>query len=578
MSYENLCMNCMKDIGEEKQCTYCNYKAGSPQLPPFLPLRTIIGGHYLIGNVIEANGDGVTYMAYDTESKTAVTIREFLPDTLITRTGATPGIVVKPGKETLFTSTKSSFLDLYRKLARMRGLSALIIVIDIVEENNTAYAVCEQLEGAVTLRDYLLHRKTGYMSWEEARIMFMPVLSTLSTLHSAGIIHRGISPNTLYVCADHKIRIGGFSISECRNVNSGIAAEIFAGYAPVEQFGVKAQSGPWTDIYAFAAVLYRALIGSTPIESTVRMKGDRMMIPAKFAEQIPAYVINALINALQIMPKDRTKTVDQFRAELSASPTTAIAAEYNGPARPVHQRTSQHSQHRHPTQASQRPSSGNRPARKSGQGQHNRPTGKGTSKSKITDSTKKTAIISGAIAAGIALLIFAILCMTVLKGHIGTGNSNKTTNTSDSAQETVVVPTFTGKTYSSISSQKAFFSDFEITTTEEYSEDVKNGYIISQSVEEGSKVPKGTKISLVISKGTEQITMIDVKNETYDAASAKLTELGFTCKKVDKANTGNATSGTVASTNLNVGEQYDKGTTVILQVWTDVETTTAAEE
>ncbi len=570
MSYDNLCMNCMKDIGEEKQCPYCSYKAGSPQLPPFLPQRTIVGGHYLIGNVMEANGDGTTYMAYDTERKTAVTIREFLPDTLITRTGATTNIVVKPGKEALFAATKNNFLDLYRKLARMRGLSALIIVIDIVEENNTAYAVCEHLEGAVTLRDYLLHSKTGYMSWEEARIMFMPVLSTLSTLHSAGIIHRGISPNTLYVCADHKIRIGGFSVPECRNVNSGIAAEVFSGYAPVEQFGVKAPSGPWTDIYAFAAVLYRALIGSTPIESTVRMKGDRMMIPAKFAEQIPAYVINALINALQIMPEDRTKTVEQFRAELSASPTTALAAEYNnGPVRPVQPQRAAQPQ-RHPQHSMSKQRQGRASQRNAASGEQK--------KTKFTNDTKKVAVISGAIAAGIALLIFAILCMTVLKGHFGTGNSDKSSGTSDSTQEMVVVPTFTGKTYSSISSQKSFFSDFEITTTEEYSDEVKNGYIISQSVKEGSKVPKGTKISLVISKGTEQITMIDVTKETYEAASAKLTELGFKCKKVEKANSGKETSGTVAFANLNVGEQYNKGTTVILQVWTDVEVTEAAEQ
>ena len=538
MSYDNLCMNCMKDIGEEKQCPYCSYKAGSPQLPPFLPQRTIVGGHYLIGNVMEANGDGTTYMAYDTERKTAVTIREFLPDTLITRTGSTTNIVVKPGKEALFAATKNNFLDLYRKLARMRGLSALIIVIDIVEENNTAYAVCEHLEGAVTLRDYLLHSKTGYMSWEEARIMFMPVLSTLSTLHSAGIIHRGISPNTLYVCADHKIRIGGFSVPECR--------------------------------YAFAAVLYRALIGSTPIESTVRMKGDRMMIPAKFAEQIPAYVINALINALQIMPENRTKTVEQFRAELSASPTTALAAEYNnGPIRPVQpQRTAQ--PQRHPQHSMSKQKQGRAPQRNAASSEQK--------KTKFTNDTKKVAVISGAIAAGIALLIFAILCMTVLKGHFGTGISDKSSGTSDSTQEMVVVPTFMGKTYSSISSQKSFFSDFEITTTEEYSDEVKNGYIISQSVKEGSKVPKGTKISLVISKGTEQITMIDVTKETYEAASAKLTELGFKCKKVEKANSGKETSGTVASANLNVGEQYNKGTTVILQVWTDVEVTEAAEQ
>ena len=316
MSYENLCMNCMREIGDAKQCPHCRFITSSPQLPPFLPHRTIVGGRYLLGNVMTANGDGATYISFDLERRAVVTVREFLPDTLITRTSESSVLNVKPGKENLYASCLTEFLDMWRKLARMRGLSALVLVIDIVEENNTAYAVCEHVPGTISLRDYLLSGTTGYMSWEEARMMFMPVLSTLSTLHSAGIIHRGISPNTLFVTPDRKIRIGGFSIPECRNVNSGIAAEIFAGYAPVEQFGVQAPSGPWTDIYAFAAVLYRALIGSTPIDSTVRMNSDRMMIPAKFAEQIPAYVINALINALQIMPEDRTKTVDQFRAEL----------------------------------------------------------------------------------------------------------------------------------------------------------------------------------------------------------------------------------------------------------------------
>ena len=232
----------------------------------YLPEQTTIGGRYLIGNVISANGDGVTYMAFDTERKSTVEIREFLPDTICIRKEGSPHLLIKQDKQVFFETCLNSFLDMWRKLARMRGLSALILVIDIIEENNTAYAVCEHMEGTVTLRDYLLSASEGYISWEEARILFMPVLSTLSTLHSAGIIHRGISPNTLFVGPDNKIRIGGFSIPECRNVNTGIAAEIFAGYAPVEQFGVKAPSGPWTDIYAFAAVLYRSLIGTTPID------------------------------------------------------------------------------------------------------------------------------------------------------------------------------------------------------------------------------------------------------------------------------------------------------------------------
>lgn len=553
MSYENLCMNCMKDIGNETQCPYCRFHNDSPQLPPFLPHKTVIGGRYLIGNVTEANGDGVSYMAYDLEKKSAVVVREFLPDTLITRSGESSAIVVKPGKETQYATCLNDFLDLFRKLARMRGLTALILVIDILEENNTAYAVSEYIEGSATLRDYLLTGKTGYMSWEEARIMFMPVLSTLSTLHSAGIIHRGISPNTLLVSPDRKIRISGFSIPACRNVGSGIASEIFAGYAPVEQYGLQAPSGPWTDIYAFAAVLYRALIGSTPIESTVRMNSDRMMIPAKFAEQIPAYVINALINALQIMPEDRTKTVEQFRSELTASPTDALAADYE-PPRPA-------------PVARQHQTPRNRP-----QPEHAKPAKKNASSSTEQNNGLHTALIAGGIATAVLIIIFIILCFTVLKDHIGVPKDEGTTKPTSASAEPVEVPKFEGRTYTSISSQKSYSTNFDLEVTEEFNTEVKKGYVISQSVEPGQKVPKGSKVSIVVSKGIEQITMIDVVGKTYEEASASLTELGFVCKRIDKINISNNTSGTVAASDLKPDTEYDKGSTVTLQVWTEATT------
>lgn len=207
----------------------------------------------------------------------------------------------------------------------MRGLSALILVFDIVEDHGTAYAISEYMEG-VSLREYLLRSPSGYLSWEQARILFMPVLSTLGTLHSAGIIHRGISPTTLIVGKNGKMRITGFSIWQARTARGDLTAQLFPGYAAIEQYGFEGQQGPWTDIYAFSAVLYRTLIGSTPLEATSRVTNDRLMVPGKFAEQLPAYVINALMNGLQILPEDRTRTVDQLRAELSAAPGTSTAA------------------------------------------------------------------------------------------------------------------------------------------------------------------------------------------------------------------------------------------------------------
>ena len=110
MSYENLCMNCMKEKGSSEQCPHCHFHNDSLQLPPFLPMRTIVGGHYLIGAVTESNGDGTTYMGYDTQTKTPVTIREFLPDTMVRRSSDSSALLVREGSQETYYSLLSSFL------------------------------------------------------------------------------------------------------------------------------------------------------------------------------------------------------------------------------------------------------------------------------------------------------------------------------------------------------------------------------------------------------------------------------------------------------------------------------------
>ena len=305
----------IKEIGEVQQCPHCGFHADTMQMAPYLAVRTVVANRYLIGKLLEYNGDGATYIAWDINEKKPVTIREFLPDTLATRRVGEKEVSVLSGCELSYRECMADFVELWRKLTRMSGLSALVNVFDVFEENSTAYAICEYVK-SITLRDYLLRLKTGYIPWERARALFMPVLSTLGMLHTAGIIHRGISPLTLHIGQDGKMRIGGFSIWQARTAKSDLSAQLFPGYAAIEQYGYEGKQGPGTDIYAFAATLYRALIGSDPIEATERLTNDRLMVPGRFAEQLPAYVINGLINALQIMPEERTRSVEQLRADL----------------------------------------------------------------------------------------------------------------------------------------------------------------------------------------------------------------------------------------------------------------------
>lgn len=540
MNTDHLCMSCMREIGDENQCPYCGFHADSPQLAPYLPLRTVVAERYLAGKLLDYNGDGATYMGWDLEMNAPVTIREFLPDSIAERREDLT-LVPMAGCEITYRDCYQSFLELWRKLARMRGLSALILVFDIVEDHGTAYAISEYMEG-VSLREYLLRSPSGYLSWEQARILFMPVLSTLGTLHSAGIIHRGISPTTLIVGKNGKMRITGFSIWQVRTARGDLTAQLFPGYAAIEQYGFEGQQGPWTDIYAFSAVLYRTLIGSTPLEATSRVTNDRLMVPGKFAEQLPAYVINALMNGLQILPEDRTRTVDQLRAELSAAPGTSTAAiAYAGKEDAPYQE----------------------------------PVPSGRKKSA---SGSKTALIAGLASIAACLVIFAVLSLTVWREDIGmffTGGAS--TQASSNAPELVKVPDFRGLNYNNIKSNTDYTNAFFFETEYQDSDTQGKDVVLSQNIAYGTEVPKGSTIKLVLSSGNKEITLPDFKGQNYATVKLKLEEMGFQCRAIVEKNDDSERAGKVAEMLTTPEKGYKKGTVIYVKVWGEVETKEASQ-
>lgn len=542
MNTDHLCMSCMREIGEEKQCPYCGFHADSPQLAPYLPLRTVVAERYLAGKLLDYNGDGATYIGWDLEMNTPVTIREFLPDAIAQR-GEDLTLTPMAGCEITYRDCHQSFLELWRKLARMRGLSALILVFDIVEDHGTAYAVSDNMEG-VTLREYLLRSPSGYLSWEQARILFMPVLSTLGTLHSAGIIHRGLSPTTLIVGKNGKIRITGFSIWQARTARGDLTAQLFPGYAAIEQYGFEGQQGPWTDIYAFSAVLYRTLIGSTPLEATSRVTNDRLMVPGKFAEQLPAYVINALMNGLQILPEDRTRTVEQLRAELSAAPGTSTAVlAYAGkeeapPAR-------------------QEPERGER---------------------KKAPSGSKTALKAGLISIAVCLALLLALVLTVWREDLGIFLSGEDTAQASTTAEMVRVPDFVGMTYTNIMNDQSYVDRFVFETTYQGSDTFEKDVVISQDIASATEVQKGTKIKLVISSGDEEIQLPNVQGQNFATAKLSLEEMGFQCLAVPLENQDPERAGKIAEViSPQPDKSYKKGTTVYVRVWSEVQTEPASQ-
>ena len=536
MEKEKLCLRCMRKIGNNTSCPYCRNESNKPQKEPYLPLKTVVGGKYLIGKVVSSNGEGSTYNAFDLQAKKPVTLRELYPKGLLSR-GEGNYCLVNVGKASEFIDAKDSFLKMWRKLASLKGFTALTPVTDIFEDLGTVYTVSEFLGDGQTLREYLLGKEQGYISWDEARVLFMPVISALGELHASGIIHGGISPTNLVIDSHGKLRITGYCIQEMRTEKSGMESELFDGYAAVEQYGLSSGLGTYTDIYAFAAVLYRALIGSTPISAASRLTNDKLMIPGKFAEQLPAYVINSLVNALQILPQDRTETAEQLRDELSASPAAAgtSAEAYS----------SMYASHDEEYDDYSDESDSTPPLLDVDDEEEYEESG-----------NKKNTIIAFVVSAVVCLAIL----IGVLAGFKGCSNNDEETteisteeqSTEETEEETEVgnvafkVPDFRGELYDDIKNNEKYKAALKFKTEYVDSKE-KRGTVISQSINAGTEVTSlnPRTITLKISNGLE---VPDVVGESVQDALDQLKAAGFTNVTTE--------SGQVASNSSQSGKVY----------------------
>ena len=509
MEKEKLCLRCMRKIGNNTSCPYCRNEANTPQESPCLPLKTVVGERYLIGKATAVNGEGITYNAFDLELKKPVSLREFFPKELISR-GEGNYCLVNVGKATEFIDAKDSFVKLWKKLANLKGYTALTPASDVFEDLGTVYAVTEFLGEGKTLREYLLENELGYISWEEARVLLMPVISALGELHAAGIIHGAISPTNLVIDTNGRIRITGYSISEIRSEKTTMESEIFEGYAAVEQYGMSSGLSPATDVYGFAAVLYRALVGSTPISASSRLANDRLMIPGKFAEQLPAYVINALVNALQILPDDRTQNFEELRDELSASPTAqALSSKYE----------LENDYNDEPLPLLDEDDDGEYEDYSDNYNEE--------------DKKKKTIIIS--VISGVVSLIVLILIVVGFKSCSGNNDDEPTTedtsveeltDATDSADDRYInLPDFEGEIYENIKNNEDYAGllTFE---TEYVDSEMERGTVVSQSINAGTMITSinPRTIVLKISNGLEVPSVVgESKNDAVEA----LKDAGF---------------------------------------------------
>lgn len=316
---EYLCMGCMEKKGAAEVCPHCGYSENAPRIQTYLAPRTVLGGRYLVGRVLSYNGEGVTYLGHDAVLDRKIEIREYFPDALVTRGSNGRSVLVRQGRQIAFKANMSDFIELMGRLSHIRALSCLQQVWDIVEENGTAYAVQEHMEGTL-LRDYLASR-TVMCTWAEAVDLLLPVIKTLDMIHQEGVIHRGVSPSTIWLNRNGTVKLGGFCISALRAARTELAAELFPGYAAPEQYSAVSPHGTWTDVYAVSALLYTCVTGRCPPEALIRSSRE-LAPPRECNETVSPRISLAILQGLSLSIDDRIRTLSDLLARISGSAQT----------------------------------------------------------------------------------------------------------------------------------------------------------------------------------------------------------------------------------------------------------------
>lgn len=546
---DNLCMNCFEELTSGSVCEECGFDNDSTEDIIYLQMRTVLNDRYVVGRLVAHESDAAVYMGYDTQLDEVVTIREFLPKGIAVRLEGNLDVHIRERYKESFGRLKASFLNLWSTLIKMRNLSAVIPTYDVFELNSTAYAISEYME-SISLREFLLRNPDGNIEWEQARIMFMPVLTTLESLHSNGIIHGGICPDNLLLCRDGKVRLKGFCISEANTMSSALEFNVNDGYTAIEQYDNNHKMCPATDIYAFSACIFRALVGQNPPDAKSRETNDRLMIPNTIAEKIPTYVIRALGGGLQIYPEKRTQDINTFREQLNAAPAV-VAASAPAPKKVA-------------KRAEEEIDSVTQEENYRGYPGYD----------DVKDNSKKNKIIIAVL-----VVLIAVACVVgVLVARNGSFNKQEDTTTPVSVA-TYTVPNFTsaGYTQSDIENNGAWNEQFKLTFDSQYSVDVDEGIVFKQSIAAGETVDKGTEIVLTVSKGVQTAEVPDVGGLTLEQATEKLKEAGFEVSSVEVYNDGTHAENTVKSSYgmaPKAGSVCAVGDEVIIQVYGKVVPTT----
>ncbi len=477
---EKRCFACMNKIDADV-CRHCSNdnsdlsKYSKGQLNP----GTIIKDRYYVGYAIEQNGEGITYIAYDNVDKKKVRVREFYPSNLCYRQKDGNTVTVNTGYEIQYKSLMTDFAELSKQLISLKSNNSLLKAETIFSSNDTLYVIYEDIEGT-SLTKYLVDN-AGELSWEETENLFLPLLYTVKLLNSNGIIHRGISPETILVTKQNELKLLGVCTSGVRAINSDIKPELFIGYAAPEQYQKCTSYGEWTDVYSISAVLYKTLTGTMPPRADFRDVNNNLITPNQLNPSVPKQVSDAIAKGLAYEKEQRTLYIKDLIGALYSSQQMTTESVYDK-----------------------------------------------STKSKKKKFKMPVWLIVVLVMLPIMLFFFFGIYYLVLgpkdnskdntSSLVSSASSEINTSSEVSSKESssetpsskitsVSVDSFMDKVYDNVIASPTYSKMFKFKKIEEYSNIIEIGIVMKQSIEPNTVVEEGKEIELTVSKGVRYVPL-----------------------------------------------------------------------
>lgn len=278
-----------------------------------LQRNTGLIGRYVIQEVLGQGGFGITYLGIDKLYGNKVAIKEYYPQKIAMRKAQYEDVVTVTSIEEKnnYDKGKKRFPDEAQVMARFNKNEGIVKILDFFEANNTAYIVMEYLEG-ITLKQYL--GKYGVLQFRNLIEMMLPLLEALIEIHSQGLIHRDISPDNIMVQHNGKLKLMDFGAARdyTESGNKSLTVILKPGYAPPEQYQTHGVQGPWTDIYALCATIYKCLTGITPPDAIARVMDDKFKEPDQLDGKLSPDIKKILWKGMNIFPEERYQDIGEF--------------------------------------------------------------------------------------------------------------------------------------------------------------------------------------------------------------------------------------------------------------------------